>query len=1078
MTTRLLTSSVFIAAVLFLSEAAAQTTQAWLVGRVLDSISGRPVPGASVRCESAGNGSSFPAVTSADGRFVFAALTPGRYKVTIQADQYQAQQLRQLDLPVAGRLELEFHLRPLNDLWEAGRYQSYLVPGSTQLLDFYGPDVDSTRVATFEANHGKTTNLEASVSTVIDQATLDALPLLGRDLYSFLVLLPGVTADTATGRGLGFSVNGQRPSSSNYLLDGLENNNLSVTGPLGAIAPEPVQEYRISTSNFSAEYGRTSGFLANAISKAGSNVWHGSAFLHLKNERLDANGFQENTNGIARAPLTEVQPGGGMAGPILKNRLFFSGSLELERYRSLNDPQTYWLPTQQFINGTTASSWAGALLREYPAAVTPAGTGDSAPVSIPAPAQLDQALGLTRLDYVSPHGGSKVFVRTQVSGLREPDLVYNPYPQFSSPYHQGETSLGLGWTLQLGATVTQELRAGRTGDSSRFDRPHSETPVLSGPTDPATGQSVYLPGSRSTFGYRDLTQNWEVADNWSWLIGRHTVKLGGGAFWRGIQSAFTADRDGLYFFSNLDSFAAGSPSFFDRAYDRTNPFQPVPYNRTYRYLQTDFFIQDAFRVTSRLSVSYGLRYDHLGAPVNTGAAKDSLIELGSGSTFPQRLAGASFAPLPSANQRVFSVRGGSWGPRLGITYDLTGNGTTLLRASYGIFYDRPFDNLWQTVPINRQLYGQATIDGPMVNPFPPPAPTEYHGQYHLPFLFQPDLKIPMVQSAFAGIQRRLADGFTIEENLLSSRGRQLWTTDTVNRNDAVFGADNPNLGTIYYRGNQGNSDYYALASTLRFHRQRWSGQMSYTWSHSIDNQSDPLAGIFEDYNLFKNPNFPNLQLAAFSGQFASQADRANSDFDQRHNLVFFGFYQLPSPRGKLQVLLRDWRIAGLGAVRSGLPFSVYAPQDFADLTGAGAYIDNQRADLLNPDAARLSPAPAVAGGKRLLNFSAFGTPPGDVIGNTGRNAFAGPGLISADLSLARSFSIRKLSEGAKLTLRADAFNFLNHANLNNPDPQLGAGAAMFGQALYGRREQNSGFPGLTPLNETSRQFQLFVRLDL
>jgi hypothetical protein len=144
----------------------------------------------------------------------------------------------------------------------------------------------------FNANRGQATPLDSSLSDVISNQTIENLPLVGRDVYELFLLLPGVTSDTATARGLGFSVNGQRPSSSNYLLDGAENNNLLVTGPLSAVVPEFLEEYRISTSNFSAEYGRTSGFLANAITRSGTNDWHGRVFFYLRQDRLNANGFQ------------------------------------------------------------------------------------------------------------------------------------------------------------------------------------------------------------------------------------------------------------------------------------------------------------------------------------------------------------------------------------------------------------------------------------------------------------------------------------------------------------------------------------------------------------------------------------------------------------------------------------------------------------------------------------------------------------------------------------------------------------------------------------------------------------------
>src|SRR5580693_8174143 len=179
-----------------------------------------------------------------------------------------------MELPVAARLELEFRLRPLSDVWESGQYRSVFLPGTKTIVTFYGPDVDSSHSASFEATQGQRGALESKVSEVIDPAQIRDLPLAGRDVYTMLVTQPGVTADAATARGLGLAINGQRPSSSNFMLDGLENNNYLVTGPLVTVAPEQIQEYRISTNNFSAEYGRTSGFVANAITKPGTTAFH------------------------------------------------------------------------------------------------------------------------------------------------------------------------------------------------------------------------------------------------------------------------------------------------------------------------------------------------------------------------------------------------------------------------------------------------------------------------------------------------------------------------------------------------------------------------------------------------------------------------------------------------------------------------------------------------------------------------------------------------------------------------------------------------------------------------------------
>src|SRR5271154_346367 len=214
------TTPVMILAVLGAAALAGQTTQGVISGRLLNSITGRPIAAASVEYSSEVNTSSGRGASDASGYYTLPLLSPGVYRVRVVAAQFQSQEVQELELRVASRIELDFRLRPLSDVWESGQYNSVFLPGSKTVVTFFGLDVDSTHSGSFEAQKGRLGALETSVSEVIDSSEIDNLPLAGRDVYTMLVTQPGVTSDAATARGLGLSANGQRPSASTYLLGG------------------------------------------------------------------------------------------------------------------------------------------------------------------------------------------------------------------------------------------------------------------------------------------------------------------------------------------------------------------------------------------------------------------------------------------------------------------------------------------------------------------------------------------------------------------------------------------------------------------------------------------------------------------------------------------------------------------------------------------------------------------------------------------------------------------------------------------------------------------------------------------
>ena len=1069
-----------LAGALSTSAILAQSTQGLISGNILNSVSGRTLDAASITFTSAELSATGTYKSDPTGAFFLPMLSPGTYSVRVTADGYQSQELQQLELPVAGRIQIDFRMRPLNDVWEAGQFRSVFLPGSKTIVTFYGPDVDTSRSGSFEGQQGKRGTLDTSVSYVIDPNQIGNLPLQGRDVYTMLVSLPGVAANNGTARGLGISVAGQRPSASNFLLDGVDNNNFLVTGPLSPAAPEAIQEYRISTNNYSAEYGQTSGFVANAVTRAGGSGYHGIGYEYLKNDALNAADFADNLTGFGRRVSKENRFGYQLGGPVFGNRLFFSSALEQLISHSLTDPLTYRLPTENFLPSLNVqpNRLSRQLLEKYPAPVIHS-RQLVADYKISAPVVVDRLLLLERGDYTFRGGRDHLMARLAMARVSQPNFIWSPYPDFISGLQQNTTGIAGNWTHTFTPRITSELKFSYSDDNLWWDRAHPEVPTLS------SGDGTLLPGSPAFYAYRNHNHTPQAIYSAVWTRNRHIISAGAGLLLRTNEGYLTAGRDGQYIFSNIISFAFDQPQFFRAPVNRLSVTPSSPdFNRTYKYAQSYFFAQDSFRVSARLTLNYGLRYERYGAPKNTGATKDALVILGIGGNFNARLASASLQFLNgSGDQEIYGADNTNFAPRFGFSFDPLGKGKTLIRGGFGMFYDRPFDNLWQNVRNNGFVLPFYTVTGtPPVNylqgisaVLPSYAKQGRISDFPGLTLMDPKLRNGYAQSFFVGVQQSLGENLSFDINGTGSLGRRLITTDLVNRQFTTeFGDGRPSqtLPDVSWRSGQGSSHYAALSTVVHYRTRNLQIQGAYTWSHAIDNQSDPLVGDFFDLNFTTISNATGGGLrSAFSRQYDSSSDRGNSAFDQRHSLFVLGVWQSEARR----FLTRGWQVSWMAAFRAGLPYTIRTVTTQAPDFGSGV-IQNQRADLLNPAAALFAAPPSVPGGVLLLNAAAFQEPSSaSVPGNSGRNAFAGPGLYNIDLSLARTFSLPHLREGTRLTVRADAFNFLNHANLNNPDSLLGS--PTFGIATYGRQGTASGFPAVSPVNESARQIQLLVRLE-
>jgi hypothetical protein len=1030
----------------------AQTTQGLISGVVRDRRTNAFLPGAKVTYSSASTGQTGSALAADGGQYVLPLLSPGTYQVTVERHGFQPQTIYNLELAVSARLDLDFDLRPDWDLW-GSETQKYEYTSSERIVNFYATDAAVLNESRLPLIDPKGTQLYSSVSYVVDSRQIQELPLPGRDVYAVLALEPGVTSDSPTGRGLGLSANGQRPTASNFLLDGLENNNYLLSGPLAPIAPEAIEEYRFSTSGFSAEYGRTAGYFANAVSRSGGAAWHGQAYSYLENQHLDATDFQRNVHGLGRTPLHQLEVGLIAGGPLGKS-FFASATLDRLRFRSTGDPENFIIPSASFVSSLTHGSIAASLLARFPPPVVQS-AGDTATLSIDPPSSLDRWSSLSRVDRLWPDG-TRIMGRVLIVREERPDFTFSPYRDFSSPLDAHAAGLAVTALLAGSRHLISEFRFGWSIDDLRFERANPQIPTLE--VEAASG-NIWLPGSPQFSPYRNRSRNWEGIANFTRVQRKHVAKAGAGILVRNLDGYLAGYRDGVYDFGTLDNFKDDQPPklFVGVAQAIDRPTSPN-YNRQYRYTQFFGFAQDSWRPLPRLSLDYGFRYENFGVPRNVGPAKDALIEAGELQT-----------PAGGGSQPLYAADNNDWAGRFGFAYNPHERSGTLLRGGYGIFYDRPFDNLWQTIQNNsaQRLTLQAAPNylSPIADQLAQLPAKPVNGVFPLferLTLYQHDLRTPYVHRYFLRLERPLTANLYLEVSGLGSLGRKLIATDIINR---TFQISFPALPEVSYRSNQGSSNYHALTAMVRRRGGRYQLEAAYTWSHTIDNQSDPLAKEFSDM-FFTQPvaGFQNPQVASFTLDGNSRADRGSSDFDQRQSAVFRAIWDLPglSSHGWTGAVLRNWRVSALAAFRTGFPFTVYglgpvAPEEY-----------NARAGLAVPGNSWSIHQP-YDGGVRLLKMAAFSP-----YGGLGRNVFTGPGFYNVDLSLGRWFAPRS-ADRARIAVRADAFNFLNHANLNNPDPSLYS--STFGIAFYGRGAQTLGFPTLVPFTETARQIQLSVRVE-
>jgi Carboxypeptidase regulatory-like domain/TonB dependent receptor len=1050
----------------------AQTFRGTILGTVTDP-SGAVLGGATVTVKNAGTALERTTTTSANGSYALPELPIGTYTVTFTMSGFESFATVGVVVDVSSERRVDAVMKP-------GQVTTK-VEVSGQLL----PQVETT---------------STEIGGTLTSDTIESLPVNGRDYQKLIYLNPGVSGspdqitDSPGSYGT-FSMNGSRGRSNNFLLDGTDMNDgyrndpaineAGVFGDPATILPlDAVAELK-AISNYQAEYGRNSGAVIDIVTKSGTNTWHGSALEYWRSGQVGARNYFNDIGG--KNPFHNNQFGGSLGGPIVKDHTFFYLDYEGQRETGAQGglscvPDPLQIAADEAANGA-ANKVSQALLDRNP---WPA---PNIPGARPTPSQI-LALGPTSpFDSGCPNGPNlstaTLFSNSVDSVIAKVDQNFKsglltgryyfgnssqsfPFAQLAAGILPGFNTVtptrvqlvSISYVKSINASQVNEARLGWNRFAEGFFPQDSNFNPNSigldtGVTDPfnfglpgTNVGSFSQIGATSTVPRQRVDQNWHFIDNYSWKTGRHDMKFGYEFRRTTIRLIQNSSFRGTLGFESLATFLEGVPNGGG-----------ISLGDTLRHSaenNSSLYFQDEFRVTPRLTFNYGLRWDYFGvvheennlfyqmSPANGGTEVQIGSHGGPGSLYN-----------PDYN---------NFAPRIGLAYDLTGKGRTVVRAGWGLFYDAFSQDIflghtpWNCVFCPGPAYagvGPAAIlsegatgnvlgSGPIyANPTP-------LGDF---FGTDPNIRTPYVQNFNLNVQQQLANKIVLEVGYVGSRGTKLFRFRDINQptqqqitagdlsqcappfvfpNCPVVGYGIartvfPNFFYVNQEESTANSNYNSLQASLRVNA--WHGltsQANFVWSHSIDNASD-----LEDF--IPNASQPN-------NSYNTRAERANSNFDIRRRFSWSFGYEFPHRGGNLAKLKDGWGVDNVVTLQDGQPFSFNYHFE-GDYSGSGEGFD--RPDIVGP--VQYGSVPY-----NFINLTSFKVPctfgnttndgsnPPDEsncltgsrhFGDLGRDALRGPSFKEWNFAVYKNTPI---TERVVLQLRAEFFNFVNHPNFSNP----------------------------------------------
>jgi hypothetical protein len=953
-------------------------------------------------------------VTAQDGSYDFPTLRPGSYSLTVESPGFQTFTIPSLTLEVDQRIRAD---------------ASLAVSGASAYVDV------NAAIAGVQTE-------SSAIGDVMNSQQISDIPLNGRFFLDLAVLVPGSVLGSTNNRSGNtsasafgaFSINssGARSDSASFVLDGINLNDGTQIEFQPSI--EAIQEFKVDSNAFSAEYGRTSGIIITGIVKSGTNAFHGVLFDYLRNDKLDALNFFDPPRAVEKARTGEtIAPfkrnifGESVGGPVLlpgyngRNRTFFFENYEGRRLRE-TETFTTTVPTlsqraavtnpvvQKLLTLIPQPNNAGSAVNNYTGQAPRNYNLDNVTMRI------DHSFNASNLLF-----GNFIFEpdnRNEASSLGTHNI-----PGFGD-YRVGHRKLlSIGYTTVFSPRLTGELHLGGNRLQLDFTSQTGVDMLAPGAFGLNTGVADNFPDIRISggpafaglAGYPQGRKDTTVQANYilSWIKGSHSLKFGVDyrAFY---NNSYNGGTGGQINFSSIATFLAGTPSTTSIQRGFVTPALSIP-----AYAG---FAEDTYKVTPRLTLNLGLRYEYNAV----ASARHNNLSVFNFSTNTLSQVGTNGVSGPYKPDFL------DFGPRVGLSWDPFGKGRTVIRMGAGIYYDEPqlsaISGLASNTPFaNKFTYTYASIS--LANPFVPGSTSAL-----APAAISPDFKGARVPQYNFNIQHERWDT-VFQIGYIGSASRRLAVTRDYNQG---IGGVRPitTFGPVNVYQSTARASYNALwLSAKRKLSKGLSLDASYTFSKSIDTTSSSSGSQIQDSN--------NLD-----------AEKSLSDFDARHRFVISLLYQIPGHVSHVRSFLDHWSISAVGNYQSGNPFS-----PIVSSLRSGSLNAFDRPNVVYGQSVSL-PDP---GPNAWFNTAAFALNPIGQFGNAGRNILTGPELRDIDFSLLKNFLLR---EPFHLQFRGEIFNVTNTPNFGQPGNTVGA--ANFG-VIQTTRSQRGDFG-------SSRQIEFALKL--